>query len=159
MGPPGAVAPRPFKSGRAVAPSMAAMPPDGPDDAMAPAPGGTAAVAQHQTRYTYLVGRLRSRQITMEEATELFGAMQGMLRTSETARRALLAASRATLPAGGMAPREVPAPPRVASGSDDMLLLGLLTMGAGAGLLAAMARRMAEPGSAPRTERSSRSSS
>ena len=41
-------------------------------------------------RYAYLVARLRNRQMTMEEATELFNLMQGMLQTSESARVALL---------------------------------------------------------------------
>ncbi len=138
---------------------MAATPPDSPDDAMSATPGAGPADAQRQARYSYLVGRLRSRQITMEEATELFGVQQGMLRASETARRALMAASRAVPPPSRPPLRELPTAAPAASGSDDFLLLGLLTMGAGAGLLAAMARRLAEPGPVPRGERTSRSSS
>jgi hypothetical protein len=82
----------------------------------------------------------------MEEATELFGTMQGMLRASETARQALAArpAVPAATPATAAAPRTpVAAGPATAPG-DDLFLVGLLTMGAGAGLLAAMARRLAE---------------
>lgn len=106
--------------------------------------------AQRNTRYTYLIARLRNRQMTMEEATELFSLMQGMLRTSESARLALAR----TPPPSSFTP---PAPERPAApvapapsggGSDDFFLLGLLAMGAGAGLLAALARRMQEPGPA-----------
>lgn len=106
--------------------------------------------AQRQARYNYLVGRLRSRQITMEEATELFALMQAMLRASEAARRI------SAMPAASQVPGAPSRPPRLAApatGADDMLLVGLLAMGAGAGLLAAMARRLAEaapPASAER---------
>jgi len=105
-------------------------------------PGGAAA----NPRYAYLTGRLRSRQITMEEATELFGLMQGLLRASEAAR---LLALRATAPAVPPPPPSGPPPPgpmrTVASSSDDFLLMGILAMGAGAGLLAALTKRIQEP--------------
>ncbi len=105
-------------------------------------PSMTGAVeAQRNQRYAYLVGRLRNRQMTMEEATELFGLMQGMLRQSETARAALM---RTIPPPANAGMRE--APPRPAavatSASDDFFLLGILAMGAGAGLLAAMSKRL-----------------
>jgi hypothetical protein len=96
-------------------------------------------------RYSYLVSRLRNRQITMEEATELFSLMQGMIaRANELAR---VAALRAPVPpsAGGTPPP--PPPPRAAgpgTSSDDLLLVGLLAMGAGAGLLAALSKRMGD---------------
>lgn len=110
-----------------------------------PEPGPNRTEAQRNVRYAHLVGRLRNRQITMEEATELFGMMQGMLRTSEVARL-----SRAPPPEPK--PR---APPRAPTGAvprvpapDDLLLAGILAMGAGAGLLAAISKRMTE-GTAP----------
>ena len=105
-----------------------------------PPPGGTVAA---NARYVYLIGRLRSRQMTMEEATELFGLMQGMLRNSELARQAAVRAAGSSAPAapipGALSPVRSTAPP---SGSDDLLLVGILAIGAGAGLLAAMAKRI-----------------
>ncbi|HLM92128.1 MAG TPA: hypothetical protein VK424_08835 [Thermoplasmata archaeon] len=103
-------------------------------------------------RYAYLVGRLRSRQITMEEATELFNLMQATLSRTEAGRLAALAqasASRSAIPSRAIA---LPPPPASGGGgSDDFLLLGLLAMGAGVGLLAAMTKRMQEltPSPAP----------
>ncbi len=105
--------------------------------------------AQRQARYNYLVGRLRARQITMEEATELFAMMSTMLRVSEAARRV---ASVAPGPAAPLPHR----PPTAAApaAADDLFLVGLLAMGAGAGMLAAMAKRVAagpaEPAGAER---------
>ena len=109
----------------------------------------TAGVAQRNQRYVYLVARLRNRQMTMEEATELFALMDGMLQASEAARLTL---SRAPAPVPPSAPALTPpvtaAPrPAVGGGGDDFLLMGLLAMGAGAGLLAAMGRRMQDLGS------------
>jgi len=131
---------------------MAAMPPEGMEPPPAPPPAAPpgSPETQRQARYNHLVGRLRSRQITMEEATELFALMQAMLRASElAARRAVV------VPAGQGAPmtpagarRGAPAAP---SAPDDMFLVGLLAMGAGAGLLAAMARRLADA-APPRAE-------
>jgi hypothetical protein len=99
--------------------------------------------SQRNVRYAYLVGRLRNRQMTMEEATELFGVMQGMLRQSEVARAAALRAPPPPPPMG-YPPPAVPRPPAVApvGGADDFFLLGLLAMGAGAGLLAALTKRI-----------------
>ncbi len=101
------------------------------------------------SRYNYLVNRLRNRQITMEEATELFALMQSMLaRANEAARAA--AARVPTGPAIPTAP--VPEAPRLAppsTSSDDLLLVGLLAMGAGAGLLAALSKRIGEAPGAP----------
>ncbi len=103
-------------------------------------PPTSAADAQRNQRYAYLVGRLHNRQMTMEEATELFGIMQGMLRQSEAARQAVL---RALPPPSTPGARERPPPaPAAAGGSDDFFLLGILAMGAGAGLLAAMTKRL-----------------
>ena len=99
--------------------------------------------AQQNARYAYLLGRLRNRQITMEEATELFGLMQGMLRSSEQARlaaqRAVMATAAPTVPEPGALRPPAPVP---SQSSDDLFLVGLLAMGAGAGLLAAMTKRI-----------------
>src|SRR4029077_17208883 len=43
---------------------------------------GTDTPASPSARYVYLLTRLRERQITMEEATELFGVMQGRIRSA-----------------------------------------------------------------------------
>jgi hypothetical protein len=107
-----------------------------------PAPSGGA--ANPNARYAYLLGRLRARQITMEEATELFGIMQGMLQRSEAGRQALMAASRTRGLTGTPTVAPAPRTPPSAEGSDDMLLFGLLAMGAGAGLVAALAKRIQE---------------
>jgi len=101
-------------------------------------------VGARSQRYNYLVGRLRSRQITMEEATELFTLMQGMLaRANELARVAAIRSQAA--PAAAAA--GLPSSPRIApatSGADDLFLVGILAMGAGAGLLAAMTKRIGD---------------
>jgi hypothetical protein len=101
------------------------------------------AEAQRHTRYNFLVGRLRSRQITIEEATELFDLMQAMLRASEAARRATVIPPPSPRATPGLSRPET-APPAPSAAPDDLFLVGLLAMGAGAGLLAAMSRRLAE---------------
>ncbi len=119
-----------------------------PDPAVVGAPGGE--TAQRNTRYSYLVQRLRTRQITMEEATELFGLMNGMLRASEAARALALRNSAAPAPppvAGVPPPPPAPLGPSVSS--DDFLLMGFLMMGAGAGLLAALTKRVQEGPASP----------
>ncbi len=120
------------------------------------APGNVSPVstegANPNARYNYLVGRLRSRQITMEEATELFGLLQGMLARSEAGRQALMAASRTRGLSGGAPP--TPAAPKVVAasgGSDDMVVFGLLAMGAGAGLIAALSKRIQEGAPPPKS--------
>jgi hypothetical protein len=120
---------------------MAAMTPQGSGEVPPPSPPG-APEAQRQVRYNYLVGRLRGRQITMEEATELFAMMQALLRASEAARRTVPGAPGRAGPVTG-APRPLAGVAPVGSAPDDMFLVGLLAMGAGAGLLAAMSRRLA----------------
>lgn len=105
-----------------------------------PAPGRDATRSQ---RHAYLVGRLHNRQMTMEEATELFTIMQSMLQASEAARAALMRVPPPPTPMGPMAPPPRPAAPASAVG-DDLLLVGLLAMGATAGLLAAMSKRIQE---------------
>lgn len=95
-------------------------------------------------RYVYLIERLRNRQITMEEATELFSVQQGMLRLAQ-ARAASAspptvgaAPSGARTPGGGIVPVTV---------DSESVAYGLLLLGAGAGLLAAVLKRsqQAEP--------------
>lgn len=88
----------------------------------------------------------------MEEATELFTIMQGMIQASEAARLALARAPTAIAP-----PIRLPPPPperaaMVASATgDEFLLMGLLAMGAGAGLLAAMTKRIQDGAAPPST--------
>jgi hypothetical protein len=122
----------------------------GPDYTGVATPATNASDAQRNARYAYLVGRLRNRLMTMEEATELFGLMQGMLRQSEVARAALMRVPPppSTAPSAPALPRPAAAPP--SGPADDFFLLGLLAMGAGAGLLAALTKRIQGiPPSAP----------
>jgi len=117
------------------------------------APPEPSSDAQRNARYAHLLGRLRNREITMEEATELFGLMQGMLRNSELARIAALRASAASPGAPPPVALRTPAGAAPPPASDDLLLVGLLAMGAGAGLLAAMAKRLSSPPSNPEGQR------
>ncbi len=110
---------------------------------MSDASGTAGPPGAQNARYAYLVARLRNRQVTMEEATELFGIMQGMLRTSELARQAAQrAASAMSAIPEKAAPAPSPSPVPAPAGGDDLFLVGLLAMGAGAGLLAAMTRKI-----------------
>jgi LPXTG-motif cell wall-anchored protein len=82
----------------------------------------------------------------MEEATELFTLMQGMIaRANELARAAAYRSPVPPAPAGASPRPPTPVPATGGSSSDDLLLVGILAMGAGAGLLAALARRMGDP--------------
>lgn len=132
--------------------------PSGSAGASPPGGGANDPGARNQ-RYNYLTGRLRGRQITMEEATELFTLMQGMLaRANELARVSAYRSPTPPPPAG--AGPAVPPPPRMitpSSSADDFLLVGILAMGAGAGLLAALSKRMGDP-SPPAPSRNGRSS-
>ena len=96
-------------------------------------------------RYVYLVTRLRSRQITMEEATELFSIQQSMIR--QTPRRSL-GTPRATS-AGTTAVAASPTTPGVLPMNEESLALSLIALGAGAGILAAILKR-AQDGERPR---------
>lgn len=96
--------------------------PSSPSDA-----GGSA-------RYVYLLGRLRARQITMEEATELFAVMQGMIRAAS-----LRAPS--PPPSGSVYPPPPPPPGVSPAVSDDLYWMSLLALGAGAGLGSAIMKR------------------
>ncbi len=134
---------------------MPAMGPGVPAHVPPPVTAG-ASDAQRQARYNYLVGRLRARQITMEEATELFGLMQVMLRASQQAVRVQPIPPP---PRDATAPRPAERGPAAPAAADDLFLVGLLAMGAGAGLLAAMAQRLAAaapPGAPPAKGASSR---
>ncbi len=114
-------------------------------------------------RYAYLVTRLRNRQITMEEATELFSLMDETIRMlrSATLRMPSSPAPRST-PAGS-----APAPATSSGiptgiGADDLLTAGVLMIGAGAGIAAALRRRAlegpkAEDPASPAAERRSSS--
>lgn len=94
--------------------------------------------------------------MTMEEATELFTLMQGMLQTSEAARAALIRAP-APPPSTIRPPAAArPAAPPIAI-NDDLLLVGLLAMGAGTGLLAAITKRLREGAPVPNSTPTGRS--
>jgi hypothetical protein len=105
-------------------------------------PSTTAPPPDRNARYAYLVGRLRSRQITMEEATELFNLMQAAVSRAEAARLAALAQSAPPAPTG--AQPVVPGSSPSGGSGDDLLLVGMLAMGAGVGLLAALTKRIQE---------------
>ncbi len=95
-------------------------------------------------RYPYLVGRLRNRQITMEEATELFGLMQeSLVMASQAIRQAAVPPP----PPGSSGPASATTITRPGAGlqlRDEDVGLGLLALGAGAGLLAAILKRSGE---------------
>jgi hypothetical protein len=86
----------------------------------------------------------------MEEATELFTIMQSMIQAGEVARAALTRVPPPPKPTPPPPPGAPPAPWAGASG-DDLLVVGLLAMGAGAGVLAAVSKRSREATSSPET--------
>lgn len=98
----------------------------------------------------------------MEEATELFTIMQEELAASEAARLAL-SRSPASARTVFVPPPETLPRPALSAGGDELLLVGLLAMGAGAGLLAAMTKRIQDvttpAGATPTSQSSSGSSS
>ena len=121
-------------------PAYPPPPPTGP-----PPPAVPAALLPSSPRYAYLVARLRNRQITMEEATELFGLLQSALANAARAIRQT-AASPTPSPGGRPSPMPSGAPtpnrsPTAVALRDEDLALGILGMGAGAGLLAAVLKR------------------
>ena len=100
---------------------------------------------QVNARYVYLVTRLRNRQITMEEATELFALQQGLMRRTAPPPpppvRPRLAA-----PAKG-APTAVSATSLL---DDENAGLLLLVAAAGVGVMAALIKRLQEsPSNSP----------
>ena len=130
---------------------------------MSGAPSAPGRHGARNARHAYLVGRLNSRQITMEEATELFTIMQEMLATSEAARLAIMRVPPPPRAKPGAAVEAPPRAPAPSGGGDDLLLVGLLALGAGAGLLAAMTKKIQDVttpgGTAPNSRSSSGSSS
>jgi len=114
-----------------------------PDRGTSSGGSGSGSEGGRNARYAYLAARLRNRQMTMEEATELFTIMQGMLQTSEAARVAI-ARTPPPPPSSAMHPPPAarPAAPPPSGTGDDLLLVGLLAMGAGAGLMAALTKRI-----------------
>lgn len=79
----------------------------------------------------------------MEEATELFGLMDGMIRISE-ARVAMVVSAAPTGAGARKAPPRPKAAPTGTGVPDDLLWLAILGAGAGAGVLAAIAKKAGE---------------
>jgi hypothetical protein len=89
------------------------------------------------------VARLKNRQITMEEATELFGILQDTLART-IARQPMPPAPTPPRPSEGgePPPRNVPGTPLPIT--DEAIALSLIGLGVGAGLLSAILKRSAE---------------
>lgn len=104
---------------------------------------GTPGAPAANARYAYLVGRLRHRQITMEEATELFDLMQESMARSFNARQ-LPAPPAAEAAPGSEKRAPTPGAIPLAALGDEGVGLGLLALGVGTGLLAAVLKRSAE---------------
>ncbi|MHB1434605.1 MAG: hypothetical protein ACYCPN_00175 [Thermoplasmata archaeon] len=120
-------------------PSSSNPPPPPPT----PAGGsGSDAMAAHTSnpRYVYLVTRLRTRRITMEEATELFDLMNALVRDAQARSAVAPSPPSPTLPSPSPAPRPV-----ASVWNDDNLGFALLFLGVGAGLLAAGAKKIRDP--------------
>ena len=122
-----------------------------------PPPPEEAEEAPATPRYPYLVSRLRNRQITMEEATELFAIQRQQVRSLVTRTNALVAAATSS-PATVRVPRAPPRPstPAMPVGIEnvDPWGEGLLFLALGAGILAALLKRSQGPtpgGSRPPT--------
>ena len=91
-------------------------------------------------RYAYLVARLRNRQITMNEATELFELQQSTLSAALARVQGMPAATPPT--SAPPTPSSSPGTPSPSPSSvDDAFWMGLLAAGAGAGLIAAVLKR------------------
>jgi hypothetical protein len=104
--------------------------------------------AASNARYAYLVTRLRNRQITMEEATELFGILQDTLART-IARVPPMAPARASSRPPVSAPTSTT---NLLVLTDETFALSLLALGVGSGLLSAILKRSAE-GPKPPTAR------
>ncbi|MFI5418309.1 MAG: hypothetical protein ACHQ2Y_05380, partial [Candidatus Lutacidiplasmatales archaeon] len=112
-----------------------------------PPPPSSGAGPSSNPRYAYLLQRLRGRQITMEEATELFAIQQALISApTATATEPSPTDDAGAPPATGSPGRPgiPPAGALVAASADDLLWMSLLTMGAGAGVLAAVLKRAQE---------------
>lgn len=119
------------------------------DDASmgSPAPG-IPATSTSSPRYAYLVARLRNRQITMDEATELFGLQQSTMSALLTRTPSESTAVESTSRPPPTAVSNLAAGPIL---SDDTVWLGLLAVGAGAGLFAALLQRARDGAVRPAT--------
>ena len=114
----------------APSPQTAAPVPTAPRPSVAPSPA----------RYAYLVGRLRGRQITMEEATELFALQQQIIARME---------AQASLPPPPPPSEMTMTVPRVGKPipgtggltSEDAVWEGLPALAAAAGIFAALFKR------------------
>jgi hypothetical protein len=128
-------------------PTDAGNPPSAPSPPPAPPPQDAADLAA-APRYQYLVTRLRNRQITMEEATELF-AIQRQQVALLVARTNALAAAAVTPSISPRVPRSIPPPPSgtaaVSIENLDPWAEGLLFLALGAGVLAALMKRAQGP--------------
>ncbi|MCI4335201.1 MAG: hypothetical protein L3K04_06240 [Thermoplasmata archaeon] len=126
-------------------------PPTAPSPRAAPsAPEAPSPLAAPSPRYAYLVSRLQNRQITMEEATELFQLQQ---RTIQEILAQANVPPTATRPAP---PSATPSPTGTKlSISDDSIGLGLVALGAAAGILAALLRKSADLRNGPPPPRQS----
>ncbi|MGI0053447.1 MAG: hypothetical protein ACRECR_04210, partial [Thermoplasmata archaeon] len=114
--------------------------PEAPDPAEAPSPRAAPSpgLAPSPARFAYLVGRLRGRQITIEEATELFELQQ----------RLILAASPPPPRPTGLPPPPPPRPVGTPSAGNAAGLLGedalweaMPFVAAAAGVFAAVLKR------------------
>jgi hypothetical protein len=136
-------------------PQDAGNPPPAPSPSAAPAPTNAEDLTGGQ-RYQYLVFRLRNRQITMEEATELFAIQRQQVAVMLARTNALAAAAAVPQPTPRlprpMAPPVTPTAKAAAAAAIEGLDLwgeGLLFLALGAGLFAALAKRAQGPAPAP----------
>jgi hypothetical protein len=130
-------------------PPYAGNPPAAPSPPPPPSPEEAAEPAA-APRYEYLVNRLRNRQITMEEATELFAIQRRQVqvllaRTNALAAAAATPAAAVRMPAPP--PRPAAATPAAIAAIEnlDPWAEGLLFLGIGAGVLAALMKRAQGP--------------
>lgn len=125
-------------------PPTAPSPPPPPPPEEAEEPAGA-------PRYPYLVGRLRNRQITMEEATELFAIQRRQVQALLARTNALAAAAAASSTAARVVRPPPPGPtqptPATLAALENLDLWGegLLFLAVGAGVLAALAKRVQSP--------------
>jgi hypothetical protein len=110
-----------------------------------PPPPGAPPAGLGNPRYVYLITRLRSRQITMEEATELFSLQQQLIRDAQSRRPAPSAPS----PDGSGAGSPGSPLALVHPMTDEGIAWSLLAIGAGAGVLAAIMKRAQDGPKAP----------
>ena len=118
-----------------------------------PPPPPPSSTPTASSRYVYLLTRLRNRQITMEEATELFAIMQAMIRAAPSAPPPPPPPS----DDGSIAPAPVTAAGITAwSGDADWLLI--LGLGAAAGLGTAVMKVLRDGPGPRRTDPPTKSS-